>query len=353
MILRVLDFYNDFHCIADKCKHSCCIGWEIDIDEDTYDYYRSIPGSLGRRLLKNMAESDEGDHCFQLAEGGRCPFLNDKNLCDICAELGEEALSEVCTEYPRFPIGYKNVIQNSLTLSCEEVGRLVFTHQDPMEILDLEMPGEEEDDGEEDPRILSLAEEGQRTLITILQDREKSFEDRIREASDHAKEIQEKLNDTETEAFSGAVWQPDRQASLDRLEVFERMGIEEEEWDAAKKKLHAFYGDREEPAGEAKTRYEQAVRAYLSSPDHREADYEHLLVYFVFRYAMTAAADGNFLSKWKLALEFTLFIRDMAAERYRARDGHFSTEDMIDVARIFSKAVEHAEENIIFAEEEL
>ena len=35
MILRVPFYYKEFHCIADACKDSCCIGWEIDIDEET------------------------------------------------------------------------------------------------------------------------------------------------------------------------------------------------------------------------------------------------------------------------------------------------------------------------------
>ena len=42
MILRVPSYYKTFQCIADKCEHSCCIGWEIDIDEDSYDYYMGI-----------------------------------------------------------------------------------------------------------------------------------------------------------------------------------------------------------------------------------------------------------------------------------------------------------------------
>ena len=28
-------YYTEFSCIADRCRHSCCIGWEIDIDADT------------------------------------------------------------------------------------------------------------------------------------------------------------------------------------------------------------------------------------------------------------------------------------------------------------------------------
>lgn len=33
MKLRKPDYYDRFRCIAGACKDSCCIGWEIDIDE--------------------------------------------------------------------------------------------------------------------------------------------------------------------------------------------------------------------------------------------------------------------------------------------------------------------------------
>ena len=28
------DYYRDFHCKAGNCKHTCCAGWEIVLDED-------------------------------------------------------------------------------------------------------------------------------------------------------------------------------------------------------------------------------------------------------------------------------------------------------------------------------
>ena len=46
MILKVPSYYEKFHCIADQCKDNCCYGWEIDIDEGTMDYYRSLGGEL-------------------------------------------------------------------------------------------------------------------------------------------------------------------------------------------------------------------------------------------------------------------------------------------------------------------
>ena len=115
MILRVPSYYKTFQCIADKCEHSCCIGWEIDIDEDSYDYYMGIEGAFGERLKEQTVTEDE-EHSFVLRKNGWCPFLDQNKLCDIYSELGEEALCEVCTEYPRFVVEYGDVREKSLTV---------------------------------------------------------------------------------------------------------------------------------------------------------------------------------------------------------------------------------------------
>ena len=75
MILRVPSYYKTFQCIADKCEHSCCIGWEIDIDEDSYDYYMGIEGAFGERL-KEQTVTEDGEHSFVLRKNGWCPFLD-------------------------------------------------------------------------------------------------------------------------------------------------------------------------------------------------------------------------------------------------------------------------------------
>ena len=35
-------YYKNFTCIADKCKHSCCVGWEIAIDKTTLNKYEAL-----------------------------------------------------------------------------------------------------------------------------------------------------------------------------------------------------------------------------------------------------------------------------------------------------------------------
>lgn len=74
------DYYERFHCIADRCRHNCCVGWEIDVDEDALAAYRTVGGEMGERLRRNIAEDGDAPH-FILGEGERCPFLNEKNLC--------------------------------------------------------------------------------------------------------------------------------------------------------------------------------------------------------------------------------------------------------------------------------
>ena len=125
MILKVPSYYEKFHCIADQCKDNCCYGWEIDIDEGTMDYYRSLGGELGKEITSHIKEGEE--NTMIMREDGYCPFLNEKKLCDICIKMGEEALSEICTEFPRFTMEYEDVREKILSLACEEVGNIMFS----------------------------------------------------------------------------------------------------------------------------------------------------------------------------------------------------------------------------------
>ncbi len=125
------NYYERFACIADRCKHSCCIGWEIDIDEDTMELYRSLEGSLGERIRRNI--EGEVPH-FVLQEEERCPFLNETGLCDIICELGDGAICDICYMHPRFCNFYHDFTETGLGLCCEEAARIILTYQEPFYI---------------------------------------------------------------------------------------------------------------------------------------------------------------------------------------------------------------------------
>ena len=44
MRVRVPDYFDGFSCLAGACPHSCCIGWEVVLDEDTVRRYQQLPG---------------------------------------------------------------------------------------------------------------------------------------------------------------------------------------------------------------------------------------------------------------------------------------------------------------------
>ena len=76
MVFRVPSYYKNFRCIADKCPDNCCRGWEIDIDEDTLDYYKDLKGPMAEKIRASISE----DGSFVLNEEGWCPLLTMMNM---------------------------------------------------------------------------------------------------------------------------------------------------------------------------------------------------------------------------------------------------------------------------------
>ena len=100
MKIRVPEYFKEFKCIASECEDTCCAGWGIVIDDETYKKYQKVEGCFGERL-KNEIVNEAGENIFVL-KGNNCPFLAENKLCDIYKELGEEGLSYTCKQYPRY-----------------------------------------------------------------------------------------------------------------------------------------------------------------------------------------------------------------------------------------------------------
>ena len=127
------DYYPDFRCIAGACRHTCCVGWEIDVDPETMKRYQSMDGSLGAKLRRCIA-SDPEPH-FILSEEERCPFLTDQNLCEIILQAGEDALCQICADHPRFRNYWSDRIEIGLGMACEEAARLILTSGHPLRLV--------------------------------------------------------------------------------------------------------------------------------------------------------------------------------------------------------------------------
>ncbi len=122
-------YYKKFKCVGGECPSNCCIGWEIDIDEETLARYESMPGEIGERIRKSIDKSGDVSH-FRLCEGERCPHLNDKNLCNIIAECGEGALCEICRKHPRYYNEYHDLREIGVGLACPAAAELILLNED-------------------------------------------------------------------------------------------------------------------------------------------------------------------------------------------------------------------------------
>lgn len=139
MIFVYPDFYFDFFCTASRCRHSCCRGWEIDIDEATLARYDALTGDIGDTVRRSI-ERTPTPH-FALTENEDCPFLQADGLCRLILTLGEDSLCDICAEHPRFYNEHPDRIEAGLGLCCEEAVRLLLERDTPLELI-VETDGE-------------------------------------------------------------------------------------------------------------------------------------------------------------------------------------------------------------------
>ena len=291
------EYYKDFKCIAGACRHSCCIGWEIDIDADTAAFYASVPGELGARLRENISAGEEPH--FILGEGERCPFLNDENLCDLILQLGEEHLCGICTDHPRFRNELPGRIESGLGLTCEEAARLILGRKTPMRLVGARAT--------EDDFILARD-----AVIGLLQDREKPIPKRV--------EAMLALCGAATPHENMTDW-AEMLLSLERLE---------EGWTALLELLRDHAGD---PA---------AFDILMAS---RQTEYEQLLVYLVYRHLANACDGEELAARASFAAFGWMLLRALGAALY-AKNGSFTFEDQVELARLFSSEIEYSDENL-------
>lgn len=299
------DYYSEFQCIAAECRHTCCAGWEIDIDEETLGRYRRTEGDMGRRLQAAIASGEEPH--FILEAGERCPFLNKDNLCDLILYGGEEMLCQICTDHPRFRSFLPGRTEIGLGLCCEAAGQLILGRKEPAELCET---GEAETSDEDGDILLALRAEA----IAAAQDRSRSLEERMERIL--------ALCGSTAAVADPVGWVPFYR-ELERLEARWDGVLDGWETEGAHVDMESF-------------------RAYMRD---RETEYEQLLVYFLYRHFLKAYDDGEAAGKAAFAVLSTRILMLLGAVHYE-RHGEFTLADQVEYARRYSGEIEYSEENL-------
>lgn len=288
-------YYDGFKCIGGACKHNCCIGWEIDIDPETYKKYQGISGDLGSRLQQNISTEDTPH--FILQQGERCPFLNRQNLCDMILEKGEGFLCQICTDHPRFRNFFSGCAEVGLGLCCEEAARLILSRKEPF--LMPEKPSE---------------------IVT----EEEAFFFRFRN------DIFEKIADRNLSLFQrilslcqGYGISFPKKSHREWAEVFLSLEHLDEEWINLLKQLQQV-----------------DVICFLSS--EWDIPSEQLFSYFIYRHLAGGLEDGRYGERILFAWLSVTIISYLASIK---ADKPLTLESFSELARLYSSEIEYSEEN--------
>lgn len=332
MILIMPEYCRDFTCIADKCQDNCCCaGWEIDIDSETSEFYKSVSGEFGKRLSKNISYGDEA--CIIPDKNGKCPFLNDGNLCDIIINLGEDKLCSICDRHPRFFEWYNGFAEGGTGLCCEESARLILSYNGKFSVFDSETQDESADFYEAD--LFKFMYCARDKIFAHLYDDSLSFSERICGIIDYADILQEqadKGNFTALEIKSNGNFE-----NCDLKQIFDfllTLELLNENWYFELRKMKENIG----VLSDLKQRF-------LEECPETVKYLKNIMGYFLWRYFLRGVFDEEFLSSVKFSAVSTAVIGYMFAYKWYEK-GRLDLESCIEAAKNYSKEIEYSVENV-------
>lgn len=297
MKIYVPDYYENFHCISRECKHSCCIGWEIDVDKSTLEKYKNLNNDFGNYICSNINYTVD-DSSIILDEKEKCPFLNEDKLCELILNLGEDYLCQICKDHPRYRNFYTDRIEMGIGLCCEEAARIILSQDSPFSLKLYDDDGIISKSLEEESEFYNIRD----CILGIIQNRQYSIEERVNILVEKFK-----IN---TEKKTLVQW----------CEFYSSLEILDEKWLNLLDRLKFSKSN--------------------ITPDNFQLYGENLLCYFIYRHLSNALLDGA-ISKW---LSFAILSYNMILELVKME--YHSFDDIVEYSRLYSSEIEYSQENI-------
>lgn len=295
MILRTPSFYKDFKCIAGACPDSCCQGWEVDADEKSLEYYKTLSGEIRQKIDSVLTKDEFGNTIFRLADKKRCPFLNNENLCDMHIAIGGEHTPYTCRTFPRFINDFGGTEEMGVSFSCPVASDMMFNLKEKITFTD-EANDRLPELNEIDAQTYFYLVKARKKAYEIVQNRDKHISDRLKELLEYGKEIQKDLEEYKEGGND-----------IDFFEVFNNPEVINQQW-------------------------VEKVKNKKEKPIENEIFNEQIAMYFLFKYFLTAVYDYDVLSKIKMAIVGVLIVTYFGEESW--------------VIHLWSKETEHSQYNM-------
>ena len=366
MYYRKPQYYDNFTCIADRCPATCCAGWQIVIDEKSLEKYNHVQGEFGIRLQKSIDWEEGVFHQYNR----RCAFLNKENLCDLYRELGAEGLCDTCRLYPRHIEEFEEVREFSLSLSCPVAAEMILGQKEPVHFLEEADEALEEEDYEDFDSILyDWLEEAREVLFGILQNRKLSIATRMalilntadlaQKALDHGTLLELDL-EAEIQDFLGRSQTIEKEKTeTEFLEIrkkmlkdLQKLEVLKEEWPRILERLEQqLYAQDEGHYQQIRQEFCRQMQGTEEQKQQWEIYKEQLLLFFLYTYFCGSVYDDMIYTKAVLAVFSVLWIEELAMDRWLFQGRKLEFQDLVEVAYIYAREIEHSDENLNLLEE--
>lgn len=378
-MMLVPSYMRQFRCIGSDCEDTCCAGWKVEVDKETYKKYTRIRQPelkkiVDKKVTRIRSNPTEQRYAKIKADQDHvCPFLDASKLCSIQVNYGESYLSTLCSSFPRVANRVNGVLELSATMSCPEAARLSLLNEDGIEFDELEEESNQTflyrtldfDTSTNKSKPESFFWEIRIFSIRILQNRSYSLSDRLVLLGFFYQKINECVENNELDRIEGIItsfslWLEDgtfaetlRDIPINtaiQMELLKELADERffkgisnpRYFDSFAKFLRGIEYTLTDPVEDIAARYKDAYENHYE-PFMKDKEYilENYLVNYVFKNLLPFGSYHTLFDNYvMLVLHFALIKMNLIgmARFYRSE---FSVDHIITLIQSFSKTVEH------------
>ena len=349
--------------------YSCCIGWQINIDENTYKKYKKVKGVFGKELNNGInrirSKSNKLEYGKMKLKDKRCYMLNEDNLCNVYINLGESYLCNTCKMYPRDINKYGEIYERNLYMSCPEVARYFFKHKGDFYF---NMDEEELSDLDKDyimnkiydEKLYNFLWDARSLAMEIIQFKEIEIWKRIIFLKILTDKVQKLIDEENYEnyekvlnAFRDEITKIDVINSLDKItlvsnvkinfikavvDVSEKVAIDKIKYINLLEEYKKLFKSDNENNFNNIIKEEDKFNKYLKE---KENIIENLLIYLIYKHFMNALYTKDLNEEINNIIISYAMIKMLLLGRWYKNNKSLSEEDFVEVFYVFSRVIEH------------
>ena len=362
-------YYDDFKCIANDCIDSCCIGWQINIDENTYKKYKKVKGVFGKELNNGInrirSKSSKLEYGKMKLKDKRCSMLNEDNLCNVYINLGENYLCNTCKIYPRNINKYGEIYERNLNMSCPEVARYLVSFKNNFSFNMNEEDLSDLDkqyivDKSYDEKLYNILWDSRSLAMEIIQFKEIEIWKRIIFLKILTDKVQKLIDEENYEnyekvlkSFRNEIPNINVINSLDKIklvpkvkinfiksvvDISEKVSRNKIKYNNLLEQYKKLFENDIDSNFENVIKKEYEFNKYLNNEEYIM---ENLLIYLIYKYFMGALYTKDLNKEINNVIISYAMIKMLLLGQYDANENKLKEDDLVEVFYVFSRVIEH------------